>query len=143
MAEGMSGSWVSTDRGRHLRKRKKAGTGPEILLRHQLHRLGLRYRVNHFLARRCRPDILFPRGKLAVFVDGCFWHRCPDHGRGKFSGPNAPLWEAKMRRNQLNDAYSTRIACELGYSPLRIWECEISRDLEAAVSRVLDALEKL
>ncbi len=68
-----------------MRAIKRAGTKPEIALRSALHRLGYRYRKDHRLdlaeGLRVRPDIVFTARKVAVFVDGCFWHACPEHGR--------------------------------------------------------------
>lgn len=75
---------------------------------------------------------------MAVFVDGCWWHSCPVHGRKKpFTGPNAALWDAKMARNRERDAHATATAEGLGWTVIRVWECEIMADPEAAVWKVL------
>jgi DNA mismatch endonuclease (patch repair protein) len=79
-------------------------TGPELALRRELHRQGLRYNVH----RRPLPDlnrqadIIFPRAKVAVFVDGCFWHGCPDHGRRQHR-TNGWYWPEKIERNKQRD----------------------------------------
>ena len=83
-----------------MRRNRKTESKPEIRLRAALHARGLRFRKNHLLRlpnRTVRPDIVFTRQKLAVFVDGCFWHRCPQHGTSlRF---NSRYWQAKLYRN--------------------------------------------
>ena len=87
-----------------------------------------------------RPTSCCRVPRLAVFVDGCWWHSCPVHGRKTpFTGPNAALWEAKMARNRERDLYSTTTAQSLGWTVVRVWECEINADSEAAARRVLGA----
>jgi DNA mismatch endonuclease (patch repair protein) len=131
-------SWTSTREGRHLSGRSRVNTSPELLLRRAIHAQGGRYRLHRRLAPRCTPDIVLPGRRLAVFVDGCWWHSCPVHGRKTpFTGPNAALWEAKMARNRERDAHATQTAQELGWSVIRIWECEVESDPAAAARRVL------
>jgi len=73
-------------------------------------------------------------------VDGDFWHGCPKHGRsGRFNGPNALLWEAKIARNQARDVRATQTAHGMGWVVVRLWECEIRSDPYAAALRVLAA----
>lgn len=132
-------SWVSTREGRHLAGRRKIDTSPELLLRRALHAAGARFRLHRQLARRCTPDIVLPGRRVAVFVDGCWWHSCPAHGRKKpFTGPNAALWEAKMARNRERDADATVIAERLGWTVVRVWECKIMADPHAAARQVLE-----
>ncbi|HSV68261.1 MAG TPA: very short patch repair endonuclease [Mycobacteriales bacterium] len=132
--------WTSTDAGRHLAGRRKVGTLPELLLRRALHAAGARYRLQRTLAHRCTPDLVLPGRRLAVFVDGCWWHSCPEHGRRTpFTGPNAGLWEAKMERNRQRDAEATATATQLGWTVVRLWECEVHADPRAAAARVLTA----
>jgi DNA mismatch endonuclease (patch repair protein) len=70
-----------------------------------------------------------PGRRLAVFVDGCFWHGCPEHGRKtEFTGPNSALWEEKMQRNAERDRRSTALAQESGWNVVRVWECEVRGD---------------
>jgi DNA mismatch endonuclease (patch repair protein) len=79
-----------------------------------------------------------------VFVDGCWWHSCPSHGhKGPFIGPNAALWAAKMVRNRERDTYATAIAESLGWTVVRVWECEIKADPHAAARRVLESGPKI
>jgi len=132
-------AWTSTLKGRHLAGRRKVNTGPELLLRRALHAQGIRFRLHRRLADRCTPDLVLPGRRLAVFVDGCWWHSCPVHGRKTpFAGPNAALWEAKMVRNRERDVYSSATAESLGWTVVRLWECEITADPQAVARRVLE-----
>lgn len=131
---GATGTWQSTNAGRHLSGRVNKNTAPEVRLGSGLHRLGLRYRKHVRLAKGCTPDLLFPRHRLAVFVDGCFWHGCPQHGRkSPFVGPNAALWERKMLHNRQRDQHADQVALELGWRVVRVWECWIRDAPEEAV----------
>lgn len=129
-------SWVSTKAGAHLRRRRKRNTAPELLLRSALHAQGFRFRLHRRLAHGCTPDIVLPRFRVAVFVDGCFWHGCPTHGRASFSGPNANLWVDKMLTNKQRDERSTGLAVDAGWTVLRIWECQVNDDAHAAAASV-------
>lgn len=134
----MPSTWVSTSRGRHLRQRRKTHTEPEILLRKALHAAGARFRLHRRLAPGCTPDIVLPRHGLAVFVDGDYWHSCPVHGRHTpFTGPNAALWEDKMRRNRERDRRSSKVAQELGWTVARVWECAVRSDPAHVAQEVL------
>lgn len=77
--------WVPTSAGAHLRGRRTEDTAPELILRRAVHALGFRFRLRRRLAG-CRPDFVMPRHRVAVFVDGCFWHNCPQHGPKEFRG---------------------------------------------------------
>jgi DNA mismatch endonuclease (patch repair protein) len=113
-------------------------TAPEVALRRALHAQGGRFRLHVRLARGCTPDLVMPRYRLAIFVDGDYWHGCPQHGRKTpFRGPNAALWEEKMRRNKERDARATALAEAAGWRVVRLWECEVMRDGHAAARAVL------
>ena len=89
--------WVSTERGAHLTGRRKVNTAPEVLLRKAVHAAGGRFRLHRQIAKGCTPDFVLPSRHIAVFVDGCFWHGCPEHGcKASWTGPNAGLWADKM-----------------------------------------------
>ncbi len=131
---------MTTEAGRHLAGRVKEHTAPEVALRRALHAAGARFRLHPRLAKGCTPDLVLPRHRLAVFVDGCFFHSCPLHGRRTpWTGPNAALWEGKMRRNVERDASSTALAQGLGWVVVRVWEHEVTTDPGAAAARVLTA----
>lgn len=71
---------------------------------------------------RRRADIVFTKAKVAVFIDGCFWHNCPDHG--SMPRKNVSYWEPKLHRNAERDSETTRLLRELGWRVIRIWEHE-------------------
>lgn len=134
----MTEKWVSTRAGAHLTGRSKEHTGPEMLLRRALHATGARFRLHPRLAKGCTPDLVLPRHGLAVFVDGCYWHSCSLHGRRTpFTGPNAALWETKMARNRERDSTSTRLATDLGWVVVRVWEHEVTADASAVAAALL------
>ncbi|WP_260037393.1 very short patch repair endonuclease [Micromonospora chalcea] len=106
-----------------MRSNRHRDTGPELRLRKALHARGHRYRVAlpiTVAGRRVRPDLVYTKRKLAVFVDGCYWHRCPDHGRA----PSDPTgyWAAKLQRNVDRDLAVTAALKAEGWRVLRIWE---------------------
>lgn len=134
----MGDTWVPTSQGRHLAGRSKVNTAPEVALRRAVHALGGRFRLHPRLAMGCTPDFVMPGRRLAVFVDGCWWHSCPEHGRRTpFTGPNAALWEEKMRRNRERDRRSSDLAAELGWTAVRVWEHEVRDDAARVASRLL------
>lgn len=110
---------------------------PEVLLRRALHRDGIRFRLHRKLVGKCEIDIALVSDKIAVFVDGCFWHGCPTHRTITFGGPNADRWEAKIARNIERDAANTDRLIENGWRVVRIWECEVSKDINRCVSRIV------
>jgi DNA mismatch endonuclease, patch repair protein len=112
-------------------------TKPEVLLRAVLHRRGLRFRVDHPLPfdRRRRADVIFTKQRVAVFVDGCFWHSCPLHAT--FPKANEVFWREKLRRNVERDRDTDRRLGELGWDVIRIWEHE---DVLEAADRVESAV---
>ncbi|MGO1567871.1 MAG: very short patch repair endonuclease [Brachybacterium sp.] len=114
----------------HANKRKD--TSIELAVRRRLHAAGLRYRVDHpadASDRRRRADIVFTRARVAVFIDGCFWHGCPEH----YVAPkaNSDYWQPKIARNRERDRDSTRRLQEAGWTGMRFWEHE-DPDLVAA-----------
>jgi DNA mismatch endonuclease (patch repair protein) len=134
----VASEWVSTASGRHLAGRRKTSTSPEVELRRALHAAGGRFRLHRRIAKGCTPDIVLPGRRLAVFVDGCFWHGCPEHGRKTpWTGPNAALWEEKMRRNADRDRRSTALAEEHGWRVIRVWECEIKASPSLVAQAIL------
>ncbi|MGC5583463.1 very short patch repair endonuclease [Ornithinimicrobium sp. W1665] len=114
-------------------------TAPELALRRSLHAAGHRFRVVHPVPgnRRRSIDIAFTRARLAVFVDGCFWHGCPEHGTQPRA--NGPWWAAKLAANQARDADTDRLLRDAGWSVVRIWEHE---DVAVATAAVESALRE-
>lgn len=102
----------------------RADTKPEVRLRRELHHRGLRFRVQHKVPgnRRRTIDIAFPRARIAVYVDGCFWHGCPDHGNNPRT--NAEWWVWKLERNRRRDRETDTLLAQADWAVLRFWEHE-------------------
>lgn len=106
-----------------MRGNRRVDTAPEAELRRRLHAAGRRFRKDTRIDAgnvRVRPDIVFPRRRVAVFVDGCFWHGCPDHCR--MPGSNVDYWEAKIARNKARDARNDAALAGEGWTIVRLWE---------------------
>jgi DNA mismatch endonuclease (patch repair protein) len=110
-----------------MQANRRRDTKPEVVVRRLLHGAGLRYRVDVPLTlgtgyRSVRADVVFSRARLALFIDGCFWHGCPDH----FWAPrsNTDYWTPKITRNQQRDRQVDRLLTASGWTVLRAWEHE-------------------
>src|SRR5262249_48854306 len=119
-----------------MRANRRAHTEPELALRSELHRRGLRFRVDlpvdvAATGRRPRPDVVFPRRRVAVFVDGCFWHACPEHG--SLPVANRAFWKSKLEGNAARDRRTDALLTEAGWRIVRVWEHE---ELAGAADRV-------
>ncbi|MFI0485632.1 very short patch repair endonuclease [Actinomadura sp. 9N215] len=129
----------SEGRSRNMRANRRSDTKPEIALRRALHARGYRYRKDLRLdlpeGARVRPDIVFTARKVAVFVDGCFWHVCPEHGREPTS--NEWYWTPKLRRNVERDRAADAALKAAGWRVVRLWEHE---PLPAAIDAVVEAV---
>lgn len=121
---------MSRIRGKH--------TKPELLLRKALWAKGLRYRLKNRLVGR--PDIVFPSKRLAIFVDGCFWHGCPVHCR--VPETNRLFWEEKLSRNMNRDNEVNRMLKQENWRVLRFWEHEIKKSLSGCVDRTFEAIQE-
>jgi DNA mismatch endonuclease (patch repair protein) len=108
---------------------RRSNTKPELALRRALHARGYRFRKDYPIridGYLIRPDIAFTRKRLAVFVDGCFWHRCPVHGQ--IPATNTPFWSAKLEANETRDRTQDELLFDSGWRVLRIWEHESVED---------------
>tara|TARA_R110001583_G_scaffold31978_4_gene109130 strand:- start:127358 stop:127771 length:414 start_codon:yes stop_codon:yes gene_type:complete len=107
-----------------MAKVRQQGTDAEIALRSELYRRGLRYRVGYEVLKKPRrvADVAFPGLKIAVFVDGCFWHGCPEHAT--WPKRNAEFWRQKIETNRLRDADTNSRLRKIGWTVLRFWEHE-------------------
>jgi DNA mismatch endonuclease (patch repair protein) len=116
---------------------RKRDTRPELALRSELHRRGLRYRIDAkpLDGLRCRADIVFRRQKVAVFVDGCFWHGCPEHGTSPRTNPS--YWSAKIARNVERDRRNDAELGAAGWAVVRVWEHEAPANAADRISRLL------
>lgn len=123
-----------------MRANRRSDTGPECALRSELHARGRRFRKDFRVDvsnLRVPVDVAFPRARVAVFVDGCFWHRCPLHA----SDPkrNAEFWERKLQRNVERDRLVDETLVEAGWTVVRCWEHESAGE---AADRVEVALNR-
>ena len=119
---------------------RRADTKPEVAFRSMLHRAGLRFRKDRYVKlerRGVKVDVVFPTPRVAVFIDGCFWHRCPEHAT--MPKRNSDYWLAKFERNIERDAENTLNLQRIGWRVVRIWEHEVKHEELAkhAVERVL------
>lgn len=110
-------------RAANMRGNRRADTKPEMALRSALHAMGYRYRKDFRLdlpLRRVRPDIAFTSRRVAVFVDGCFWHACPEHGSAPKS--NQWYWSPKLAKNVERDRAADAALEQAGWTVVRLWE---------------------
>jgi DNA mismatch endonuclease, patch repair protein len=121
------------------RANRRVDTVPEIILRRELWRLGLRYRKN-VASLPGRPDIVFTRARVAVFCDGDFWHGkdWPSLQPKLAQGSNARYWEAKISRNMARDLENSELLSKDGWMVVRLWETDIKREPVAIACRVKD-----
>lgn len=116
---------------------RRKGTAPELAIRSALHSRGLRYRVDHPLPGmpRRRADLLFPGPRVAVMVDGCYWHGCPAHGN--IPHTNTDYWAPKIAHNRARDADTDRRLGELGWQVVRVWEHENTDEAADRIERTV------
>ncbi|RXG84485.1 very short patch repair endonuclease [Bradyrhizobium zhanjiangense] len=108
-------------------------TKPEKALRSALHAEGLRFRIHRRDIPGC-PDVVFPKRKIAIFVDGCFWHGCPQHQT--VPRTNAAFWKKKLQQNRQRDKVVTQTLKSDGWTTLRFWEHDVRKDLPAVVKAI-------
>jgi DNA mismatch endonuclease, patch repair protein len=116
-----------------MKGNRSRDTAPEVALRSALHARGLRFRKEYpvpLAERRVKVDVAFPRKHVAVFVDGCFWHGCPEHGHEPRR--NTHYWGPKLSRNRQRDRAVTEELRRAGWTVVRIWE-HVSADDAACV----------
>ncbi|MGO4690594.1 very short patch repair endonuclease [Glaciibacter sp. 2TAF33] len=126
-------SWASSEGVRKtMQANRGRDTGPELAVRRILHKDGFRYWVNRApLGGRRTADIVFPRQRVAVYIDGCFWHGCPHHYVAPKS--NVAFWLDKVGRNRERDAETTSTLTSAGWIVLRVWEHESPTSIAAIV----------
>ena len=125
---------ASSETARLRMERQRArDTQPELAIRSALHRRGLRFRVHArpISGVRREADVIFPTQRIAVFIDGCYWHGCPDHAT--WPKQNADWWRRKIQSNRARDKDTDSKLSSAGWLPIRVWEHE---DPEAAATRI-------
>lgn len=121
-----------------MERQRRRDTKPELALRRSVWRLGLRYRVDVApIPGRRRADLVFTRARVAVYVDGCFWHRCPSHGT--MPKANREWWTAKLEANVQRDRDTDRRLAAAGWIVVRVWEHEPT---DEAAKRVADVVRR-
>lgn len=135
----MTDSLSASERSKLMSRIRGRDTLPERLLRRAVWALGLRYRLQLRIGR-IRPDLVFVGTKVAVFVDGCFWHGCPLHAT--MPKNNQDFWEKKLKRNHERDAENTQKLEAEGWRVLRIWEHEVATSPEDCAQRVAAMIGK-
>jgi DNA mismatch endonuclease, patch repair protein len=121
-----------------MRANGRRDTKPEMRLRSALHHRGLRYRCDLRVdvpGLSVRPDVVFTKHRIAVFVDSCYWHGCPKHGSAPVR--NGDYWAAKIAGNQARDRRVDEALPAAGWGVIRVWEHD---DVEDATRRIIDAL---
>lgn len=122
-----------------MQRQQTRDTSAELAVRRILHRMGLRYRVDVAPLKdlRRRADMVFGPAKVAVFVDGCFWHGCPLHG-SRTTHANPGYWSDKVAKNRVRDADTDARLAAAGWSVVRAWEhedpSEVARTVVAEVT---------
>lgn len=136
----MAESWASSPEARaRMRSNKSRDTKPELALRSAVHARGLRYRVSAkpLAGVRRTADLVFPRAKVAVFLDGCFWHGCPEHHT--VASANAKFWADKVENNRKRDRDTDGRLAEAGWVSVRIWEHEDAAEAARRVEGIVRA----
>ncbi len=129
---------ASSEATRHVMQANRSkNTGPELRVRSALREAGLTgYRL-HWKKAPGKPDVCFPGRRVAIQINGCFWHRCP------FCAPSRPkthpeFWEEKFARNRARDERNVRLLMETGWTALVVWECQLKRErFDATMARIV------
>lgn len=121
-----------------MRGNRRRDTKPELAVRRLIHAAGLRYRVDFApIGGRSRADIVFSRARVAIFIDGCFWHGCPAHAT--YPKRNSDYWIPKLQRNMERDRESDARLQLAGWTVLRFWEHESPEDVAATIAAEVGA----
>lgn len=120
---------------------KGKDTQIELKVRKALFARGFRYRKND---KRYpgTPDIVFPKYKTAVFINGCFWHRHNDCKYAYTPKSRTEFWQVKFQRNVENDEKNHKLLEEMGWKVIVIWECEIKQDFNATIDRIVNSIQE-
>jgi DNA mismatch endonuclease, patch repair protein len=137
---GLMADFLSPEtRSRVMSRIRSKDTKPELLLRRELHRRGVRGWRCHPKAIPGKPDLAFTRWRIAVFVDGCFWHGHPDFFT---PGKSGAYWDAKIARTKERDRIANETLTADGWTVLRFWDFEVEDELDRCIDRVVEALAR-
>ncbi len=124
---------------RSMKGNRGRDTKPELLLRRLLREAGYPgYRL-HWKKASGRPDVAYPGRKIAIFVNGCFWHRCP-HCQLAAPKSHVDYWNRKFELNQERDARKTKELVDAGWTVVTVWECELRQDASEVLGRIISAM---
>ena len=123
-------------RSRNMAAIKGKNTKPELIIRKELHRLGFRYRL-HYSALPGSPDLVFPKYKAVILINGCFWHKHECH-MFKWPKNNAEFWRAKIEKNFIRDSKNSDYLVALGWKSLVIWECALKGRKKIPIEQVIE-----
>ncbi|HLP04948.1 MAG TPA: very short patch repair endonuclease [Paludibacter sp.] len=134
--------WDKQKRSEVMSKIRSKNTKPEMLLRKALHARGFRFRV-HYKKLPGRPDIVLPKYRTAIFVQGCFWHGHEGCRSSHIPKTNSGFWSEKINTNKNRDATNLSRLNSLGWNVLEVWECEIRKKdkFEAVIGQITASLE--
>lgn len=120
---------------------RSKNTQPELQLRSKLHKFGYRYSLHYkFISPNFTPDIVMVSRKVVIFIDGCFWHKCPKCYRQPKS--NKKYWLPKIERNVQRDKAQDKWLKKNGWDVIRIWEHEIRKDLDGVLYKIVRQVDK-
>lgn len=131
---------MGLSRSQNMARILAADTSPEKLIRRALWHSGFRYRIQH-VVNGIKTDLAFPKERVALFVDGCFWHGCPEHYVRPRSNPG--FWSKKLRQNVERDRRQTQELENNGWQVCRFWEHEVHEALPSVLGRVKSALNQV
>ncbi|WP_241494473.1 very short patch repair endonuclease [Pseudomonas asplenii] len=126
------------ERSNIMSRVKSKNTRPEMFIRRMLHRAGFRYRL-HDTTLPGKPDIVFPRKRKIIFVNGCFWHRHEGCKQAKIPKSNQVFWHAKLEGNKMRDKCNLRELHNAGWETMIVWECEL-KDVQTLEKKLLEFL---
>jgi DNA mismatch endonuclease (patch repair protein) len=126
-----------------MSRQRTRDTAAEVAIRRVLHRRGLRFRVNFrpIAGLRTTADIAFTRARVAVYVDGCFWHSCPQHATVPRS--NREWWISKLAKNQERDRATDEALAVAGWMSMRVWEHEVPDEAAARIAAAVAARNQM
>jgi DNA mismatch endonuclease (patch repair protein) len=125
---------------RSMRQNRSVNTGPELTIRRALWALGLRGYRKNLRTLPGKPDVVFGKWKVAIFIHGCFWHSCPTCTRNLRPTRNAAYWRDKFERTAVRDQKARDELESLGYLVLVIWECDIRKSLPDVIDQIKSVL---
>ncbi len=135
----MADNHTPEERRRNMSHIRSKNTKPEETLRKALFSMGFRYRKNVNKLPGC-PDIVLPKYKTIIFVNGCFWHMHESCKQGRLPKSNLDYWREKLEKNVANDKLHEQQLTEMGWKTITLWECELKKDFEGVMDNLVNSL---